>query len=75
MLLEPNATSENIVDPRDAAETAGLRYVSDEEPGIRRKKSGKGFTYTKPDGAKVADEATLERIKSLAIPPAVTPPI
>jgi DNA topoisomerase I len=72
MLLEPNATSENIVDPRDAAETAGLRYVSDEEPGIRRKKSGKGFTYTKPDGAKVADEATLERIKSLAIPPAYT---
>ncbi|MBJ6124060.1 DNA topoisomerase IB [Microvirga splendida] len=72
MLLEPNATSENIVDPRDAAETAGLRYVSDEEPGIRRKKSGKGFTYTKPDGAKVADKATLDRIKSLAIPPAYT---
>jgi DNA topoisomerase-1 len=72
MLLEPNATSENIVDPRDAAETAGLRYVSDEEPGIRRKKSGKGFTYTKPDGAKVADKPTLDRIRSLAIPPAYT---
>ncbi|MBF9195982.1 DNA topoisomerase IB [Microvirga terrestris] len=72
MLLEPNATSENIVDPRDAAETAGLRYVSDEEPGIRRKKSGKGFTYQKPDGSKVADKATLDRIKSLAIPPAYT---
>ncbi|MBM1174448.1 DNA topoisomerase IB [Microvirga arabica] len=70
MLLEPNATSENIVDPRDAAETAGLLYVSDEEPGIRRKKSGKGFTYLKPDGSKVADKATLDRIKSLAIPPA-----
>jgi DNA topoisomerase-1 len=72
MLLEPNATSENIVDPRDAAETAGLRYVSDEEPGIRRKKSGKGFTFLKPDGSKVADKATLERIRSLAIPPAYT---
>jgi len=72
MLLEPNATSENIVDPRDAAETAGLLYVSDEEPGIRRKKSGKGFTYQKPDGSKVADKATLDRIKSLAIPPAYT---
>lgn len=72
MLLEPNATSENIIDPRDAAETAGLRYVSDEEPGIRRKKSGKGFTYMKPDGSKVADKATLDRIKSLAIPPAYT---
>ncbi len=72
MLLEPNALTENIVDPRDAAETAGLRYVSDEESGIRRKKSGKGFTYTKPDGSKVADKATLDRIKSLAIPPAYT---
>lgn len=72
MLLEPNATTENIVDPRDAAETAGLLYVSDEEPGIRRKKSGKGFTYQKPDGSKVADKATLDRIKSLAIPPAYT---
>ena len=69
MLLEPNA-SETIVDPRDAAETAGLLYVSDEEPGIRRKKSGKGFTYVKPDGTKVEDKATLDRIRSLAIPPA-----
>ena len=72
MLLEPNATTENVVDPRDAAETAGLSYVSDEAPGIRRRKSGKGFTYTRPDGAKVADKATLARIRSLAIPPAYT---
>ncbi|WP_262029081.1 DNA topoisomerase IB [Microvirga sp. Mcv34] len=71
-MLDPNATTENIVDPRDAAETAGLLYVSDEEPGIRRKKSGKGFTYTKPGGGRVEDKATLERIRSLAIPPAYT---
>lgn len=71
-MLESNATTENVIDPRDAAETAGLRYVSDEEPGIRRKKSGKGFTYTAPDGKKVEDKATLKRIKSLAIPPAYT---
>ncbi len=69
---EPNAIGENVIDPRDAAETAGLRYVSDEEPGIRRRKSGKGFTYAGPDGRKVADKATLERIRSLAIPPAYT---
>lgn len=69
---EPNAISENVIDPRDAAETAGLRYVSDEEPGIRRRKSGKGFTYTGPDGRKVSDKATLARIKSLVIPPAYT---
>lgn len=69
---EPIAISENVIDPRDAAETAGLRYVSDEEPGIRRRKSGKGFTYTGPDGRKVSDKAALARIKSLAIPPAYT---
>ncbi|GEO15589.1 DNA topoisomerase IB [Microvirga aerophila] len=72
MLLDPNSSPDNIVDPRDAAETAGLRYVSDEEPGIRRKKSGKGFTYLGPDGKKVADKETLTRIRSLAIPPAYT---
>ncbi|PVE26127.1 DNA topoisomerase I [Microvirga sp. KLBC 81] len=72
MLLDPNSSNDTIVDPRDAAETAGLTYVSDEEPGIRRKKSGKGFTYLRPDQKKVEDKATLDRIKSLAIPPAYT---
>jgi DNA topoisomerase I len=64
--------SENVVDPKDAAESAGLTYVSDEEPGIRRRKAGKGFTFLKPDGSKVTDEKTLERIRKLAIPPAYT---
>jgi DNA topoisomerase-1 len=72
MLLEHSSDIETIVDPRDAAETAGLRYVSDEEPGIRRRKAGKGFTYLKPGGAKVEDEATLKRIRALVIPPAWT---
>ena len=72
MLLEHSSDAETIVDPRDAAETAGLRYVSDEEPGIRRRKAGKGFTYLKPGGAKVEDEATLKRIRALVIPPAWT---
>jgi DNA topoisomerase-1 len=72
MLFEPDSETQSVVDPRDAAESAGLRYVSDEQPGIRRSKSGKGFTYTKPDGSKVADEATLKRIKTLAVPPAWT---
>lgn len=67
-----DSNNTDVVDPRDAAETAGLLYVSDEEPGIRRKKSGKGFTYLRPDGKKVEDDATLKRIRSLAIPPAYT---
>ncbi|MDF2811330.1 MAG: topoisomerase [Microvirga sp.] len=72
MLLEQTAPLPNVVDPRDAAETAGLVYVSDEQPGIRRKKSGKGFTYITAGGDKVEDKATLARIRSLAIPPAYT---
>jgi DNA topoisomerase I len=72
MLTDPTASTENIVDPRDAAESAGLLYVSDEEPGIRRKKVGKGFAYIRTGGAKVEDSETLARIKSLAIPPAYT---
>ena len=63
---------QTIVDPRDAAESAGLTYVSDEEPGIRRRKAGKGFTYLKPDGGTVKDAVTLKRIRALVIPPAWT---
>ena len=66
------AEAETIVDPRDAAESAGLRYVSDERPGIRRRRAGKSFAYTKPDGAPLRDEGQLARIRALAIPPAYT---
>ncbi len=61
-----------IVDPAAAAESAGLVYVSDEEPGIRRRKAGKSFSYRGPDGEVVRDPNTLARIRSLAIPPAYT---
>lgn len=60
------------VDPMESARAAGLRYVSDTMPGIRRRGSGKGFTYIGPDGAPVRDKATLKRIRSLVIPPAWT---
>jgi DNA topoisomerase-1 len=72
MLFEHDTETQNVVDPRDAAESAGLRYVSDEQPGIRRRKAGKGFTYVKPGGSKVNDEATLKRLRTLAVPPAWT---
>lgn len=61
-----------VVDPRDAAEDAGLRYVSDEQPGIVRRRAGKGFSYRAPHGGAVRDAATLKRIRALAIPPAWT---
>jgi DNA topoisomerase I len=73
MLLDDNDRENGtVVDPRDAAESAGLVYVSDEEPGIRRRKAGKGFSYLKADGSAVKDPAALKRIRSLAIPPAYT---
>ena len=50
---------------------AGLTYVRDDEPGITRRRSGKGFSYHKA-GRAVRDKATLERIRKLAIPPAYT---
>jgi DNA topoisomerase-1 len=59
-------------DPKEAAASAGLVYVSDEERGIRRERSGEGFEYFKPGGEKIRDEAALERIRKLAIPPAWT---
>jgi DNA topoisomerase-1 len=52
------------------AQEAGLTYVSDAEPGIRREKAGKGFCYRHPNGLLVKDPSELQRIRSLAIPPA-----
>ena len=55
----------------DALE-AGLRYATDARPGIRRRRSGRGFAYSRPDGTRLDDPSTLARIRQLAIPPAWT---
>lgn len=57
-------------DVSNAWRAARLRYVSDDMPGIRRRRRGRGFSYTGPDGAPIRDDVTLARIRSLAIPPA-----
>ena len=54
------------------AERTLLAYVNDQEQGLRRVADGKGFSYADEDGKTVTDEATLDRIKALAIPPAWT---
>ncbi|MDJ0390054.1 DNA topoisomerase IB [Roseomonas sp. E05] len=54
------------------AAAAGLRYVSDEMPGLTRRRSGSGFTYRDAEGRTVRDKAVLQRVRSLAIPPAWT---
>ncbi|MDB5303297.1 MAG: topoisomerase [Phycisphaerales bacterium] len=57
-------------DPVEAAESAGLIYISDVSPGISRKRRGEGFAYLDARGKPVRDRATLGRIKALVIPPA-----
>lgn len=52
-----------------AARAAGLRYVSDAKPGIRRMRRGTGFSYVGANGKPVGP-AERRRIESLAIPPA-----
>lgn len=60
-------------DPVESAKVVGLRYVTDEIPGIRRKRSGKkNFIYIDINGNQIRDAKVIERIKSLAIPPAYT---
>lgn len=46
--------------------------MNDEEPGIRRKKWGQGFTYLDPEGNHITAEAERERFEDLSIPPAWT---
>ena len=67
----PSATIAAMpADPPAVAKQAGLRYVSDEMPGITRKPVRGGFRYVDKNGEAIHDEATLARIKALAIPPA-----
>ena len=54
------------------AASSGLVYVSDSQPGIRRLRYGPGFRYIGPDQKALTDKSELERIASLAIPPAYT---
>lgn len=63
---------EIVTDPAESAKAAGLRYVSDAKPGLKRLKRGKNFRYTTATGSAVTDDETLGRIKSLVIPPAWT---
>jgi DNA topoisomerase-1 len=73
MILPASSDSDEVVvDPKDAAETAGLHYVSDVRPGIHRKKAGKAFTYIRANGSRLTEPHVLKRIKALAIPPAWT---
>jgi DNA topoisomerase-1 len=66
------ADAANAGDDVAAAREAGLRYVTDDRPGITRRRAGKGFSYRDPYGERITDRRELERIRDIAIPPAWT---
>jgi DNA topoisomerase-1 len=68
--LALKATNPIVAGSIAAARDAGLRYVSDAEPGIRREETPLGFRYRAPDGKLVRERDTLRRIHGLVVPPA-----
>jgi len=73
----PNGNKQNgntkiATDSLVAAEEAGLRYVSENQPGYTRKAKNDDFEYLDTEGKAIRDEQRLLRIKRLAIPPAWT---
>jgi DNA topoisomerase-1 len=65
-----SAGTEIVTDPVEVAEEAGLRYVSDDQPGYSRKSKGDDFEYFDTAGKPIRDETRLLRIRRIAIPPA-----
>src|ERR1700677_4888159 len=61
---------EVVTSPVESAYAAGLRYVSDSQPGIHRRRRGTGFQYLNADGKPLREKEALGRIRSLVIPPA-----
>jgi len=74
MSLRISQVSENptgvAVEAAQMAFDAGLIYVSDAEPGIRRRRAGKGFRYFTPENRRLDAAGELKRIAGLAVPPA-----
>jgi DNA topoisomerase-1 len=66
------AAHAGIVHGPDARPAPGLRYADQSRPGYRRRRHGRGFAYRDEHGSPIRDRATLDRIASLAIPPAWT---
>ncbi|MFC5570541.1 DNA topoisomerase IB [Lysobacter yangpyeongensis] len=67
---KPAANNGAIEAAAESAAQGGLVYVRDAEPGLRRRRAGKGFRILDARGRAVRDRATLDRIRALAIPPA-----
>jgi DNA topoisomerase I len=49
-----------------------LRHSSDTEPGITRKRVGRYWAYFDPAGNRITDREEIERLNTIALPPAYT---
>jgi len=68
--MRADATAPPIAEVRAYAAAAGLVYVADDAPGITRRRAGRAFVYFDADRQRVREASVLDRIRSLAIPPA-----
>lgn len=69
MTISPEEVNLILNDPYEAIAMTNLRYISEGQLSIHRKKIGRGFSYIRK-GEKISDSGTIERIKKLVIPPA-----
>lgn len=67
--LRKSTLKKLIQDPQATARAVQLVYVNCKDEGIQRMKAGKGFKYLYKNKI-VKDKTTLQRIRSLVIPPA-----
>ena len=68
--IKVESVSEVMAEAAEMAVAAGLVYVSDSDPGIRRLRKGNDFDYVRPDDSPLVAAAELAHIDTLAIPPA-----
>lgn len=65
-----NMKANTMPSPAKSAQVVGLRYVTQEQPGIDRERCGQRLRYRSAEGRIIRDRHTLKRISSLVIPPA-----
>ena len=75
--IEPQKASQQVAtgtgtaaDPQTEAASAGLVYVTDQLPGITRRRTEDGFEYFGANRKRITNRKLLDRIRKLAIPPA-----
>ena len=68
----PSRFPQPPIDSREAAIGAGLSYASTDAPGLRRRRTGRGFSYIDAANRRIRDRILLDRIRALGVPPAWT---